>query len=510
MSPSLLSVLPTEFTVKTLRNLRLDLKSLLTCREVCNALREIVDEATELQYLITLAANGMQDGPPGTFSTSERLAMLKKHEAAWSKLEWTDEITIRDHRTGELHGNVWAYFSEETTISFHRLPSCLRAIEEHHWQVECDHPLPSFGIDLSQDLLVLVEREHSSSWRTPDPRHIQFKSLSSGAPHPLALVDDLEIDPEIKAVGNPWDIQINGDRVVVLFGRCCLAVWNWKLGTLEFHTRIAKNAIFTFLDANRLLIARESWLQVYDLSHVDVQGGTFTPVCSFGLRQLQSPGFIESTDFELQSHQSYSPNSSLAPFCPAKDDGILIGLYNAISTVDFESIDEPESLVFRESNLLTQVDLLNHKPPPNGHIRTWHQWRLDAQLLSSLGSCDHLMVNGMRCLLMCAVKKGGIKKAMLWDGHPFRAKRPSAGHASYFESEKVIEVTLPDSVQGFVIDKLMLSDDAILIRTSSEGDHPDSRFLKVLVFCSYYGLQVPAFGRQYNLMLVYRITRNQR
>jgi hypothetical protein len=60
-----------------------------------------------LQYKIELAAYGMEDGPSGLLSVSERFDLLRKHRIAWENLAWTDDFTIP-----MLAGQVWELYGK--------------------------------------------------------------------------------------------------------------------------------------------------------------------------------------------------------------------------------------------------------------------------------------------------------------------------------------------------------------------------------------------------------------
>lgn len=58
-----------------------------------------------------------------------------------------------------MYGGVLAQSDEEGGISFFRLPSDLRSIEEKQWSLGPSFPclVRDFGMDPSQDLLILIE-----------------------------------------------------------------------------------------------------------------------------------------------------------------------------------------------------------------------------------------------------------------------------------------------------------------------------------------------------------------
>jgi hypothetical protein len=116
-----------------------------------------------LQYIIELAAAGQTNGPEtSSISSASRLEALKKHQSSWGNLKWSRELRIpmEDGGLWELFGGVLAQTTAEGTLTFTQLPSDLRSIDEKVWTLGPSLGLVvrDFGMDPSQDLLVLIER----------------------------------------------------------------------------------------------------------------------------------------------------------------------------------------------------------------------------------------------------------------------------------------------------------------------------------------------------------------
>ena len=121
--------------------------------------KALIDESTTFQYRISLYASGMVDGPPGNLTTSERLELLRRYEASWKNIEWSEHHTISypQGRAWELYGNVWGHSRGSDGIDFVRLPSRLRGISLRQWTLKFDFDVQHFSMDPSQDLLVTIE-----------------------------------------------------------------------------------------------------------------------------------------------------------------------------------------------------------------------------------------------------------------------------------------------------------------------------------------------------------------
>lgn len=121
----------------------------------------MIESTASFRLIVELHAAGQQIGFVNSqLNPTDRLGVLKRREAAWEELMWTTEqrLPMLDGGLWELYGGVLAQTSLSGDIKFRQLPSDFRSIEEEDWTVSgFDFPLRDFGIDPSQDLLVLVE-----------------------------------------------------------------------------------------------------------------------------------------------------------------------------------------------------------------------------------------------------------------------------------------------------------------------------------------------------------------
>lgn len=147
------------------------LRHLIPCSislpEVCHHIRNIVSEASSLQYAIELGVNGLENGPStGGLNHSDRLKRLLDYEKAWAELKWTSDTIIpmvSGSTIWELAGGVLAQSaSSRDSLLFTQLPSKLRNIEKKRWELDISRfKVRDFTMDPSQDLLVLVGRAHT-------------------------------------------------------------------------------------------------------------------------------------------------------------------------------------------------------------------------------------------------------------------------------------------------------------------------------------------------------------
>jgi len=103
----------------------------------------------------------MEDGPYSRLNIADRLDRLKRRQAAWINLNWTDDksVEILTGRIWELYGGVLAQATGRELLSFRRLPSHYRGIEEKTWTIDISQTdMRDFTFDNSQELLVIAEK----------------------------------------------------------------------------------------------------------------------------------------------------------------------------------------------------------------------------------------------------------------------------------------------------------------------------------------------------------------
>lgn len=124
-----------------------------------------MDDLSVIQYKIELLATGMEDGPPGGLSPAQRLEKLRKYQDAWRTLRMSrkDEVKMLSGQVWELYGGVFAQGRGSRAIKFWQLPSVIRGVKEEEWEHDdLGINIRDFGMDPSQDLLVMIERPMSS------------------------------------------------------------------------------------------------------------------------------------------------------------------------------------------------------------------------------------------------------------------------------------------------------------------------------------------------------------
>jgi hypothetical protein len=141
-----------------------------TTPQTCRTFNNVIKESLALQYIILLAACGMQDGLSRELcqNTAERLQRLREHEAAWREMTWTDGGVITHNAACDLptaiSGGVLAFLRQsdgEMDSTEHgdrlfllRVPSKLRGIPGESWELNGLGEMFNLCIDSAQDLLL--------------------------------------------------------------------------------------------------------------------------------------------------------------------------------------------------------------------------------------------------------------------------------------------------------------------------------------------------------------------
>jgi hypothetical protein len=310
--------------------------------QVCSLFRELINDSAALQYIIELAAAGQVNGPeaPGTSSAS-RLEALQKHQSSWDNLKWSRELRIPMERGGlwELYGGVLAQSTAEGTLTFTQLPSDLRSIEEKVWTLGPNFgvAIRDFGMDPSQDLLVLVE---SPNWNMPEAarKHsIHLRSLSDGKPHPLARNAPVLSHPQgTRRLDMTYTIQVSRTFIAIKF--CTdegneLAIWNWMTGELQLNLDGKGIRSFSLLSGTCVLLAAcddfGPHLVVMDFQKESSEPHTFDDLqCAVKFRY---PEFDEQQvfflDIEIRADPgpSWQPNTKLqVPFYQDTSNALFV------------------------------------------------------------------------------------------------------------------------------------------------------------------------------------------
>ncbi|KAF9462092.1 hypothetical protein BDZ94DRAFT_1261927 [Collybia nuda] len=273
--------LPLELIVDVLS--RLDCKSLSICTQVCKLFNTLINNTASLRLIIELYAAGQQDNfvdpPHGVGLTpSDRLDALKRHQIAWEELIWVTEqrLPMLDGGLWELYGGVLAQNSPNGEIVFRQLPSEIRSIEERDWTIGgFDFIVRDFGMDPSQDLLVLVEDPKWSGGHSDHTYRFHLRTMSTGADHPLALqpvICHIQEKPNLQV---SYAIQISTEFLGIFLISAEeeneLFIWEWKTGVIESAIVGDEIRSFTFLNDEFIILALLTGTDSYESDNEAVE-----------------------------------------------------------------------------------------------------------------------------------------------------------------------------------------------------------------------------------------------
>uniref|UniRef100_A0A0W0FGW4 F-box domain-containing protein n=1 Tax=Moniliophthora roreri TaxID=221103 RepID=A0A0W0FGW4_MONRR len=259
MSPSSILDLPIELCLRVLEHL--DGPSLARSRLTCKYIRSLVDDSSNLQHKIELSITQKEDGIYSPLTVAEKLRALRNHQRAWDRLEWKQDkcVPMAGGSLWELFGNVLAQQDDSGSILFRQLPSRYRGIEEKEWRIQPDIPrVRDFGMDPSQDLLVLIEAPRWWGNNADRCHRFYLRTMSKCTKHPLAR-DGFIVHKQMVPDRLSYSIQVSGDNVGVLFnslesGENELVIWDWKTGFRKLYLTGDEMRSFCFLSERHVVL----------------------------------------------------------------------------------------------------------------------------------------------------------------------------------------------------------------------------------------------------------------
>ncbi|KZV66977.1 hypothetical protein PENSPDRAFT_755247 [Peniophora sp. CONT] len=211
-------------------------------RQTCKQLHSLVTSSTTLQYTLSLAANGMLDGPSSIpLTTAERLALLRTRHAAWRTLS-LGLASASIHLPGYCQASdfVGGYFGRcfshnlddvdsigtpnLTLVTLpSRSPTRELKVETHDVGVH----MKDFTLDPSQDLLALLDMLGTDSGTV----RIHLRQLNDPtASHPGAGAAMLEAEAELDILECTLDIAGDVLALYVRHNTPQVIIFNWRTG----------------------------------------------------------------------------------------------------------------------------------------------------------------------------------------------------------------------------------------------------------------------------------------
>lgn len=378
--------LPLEILLQILSHLHISdlLRFSRTCKYTWRLLKSTA--SLWLQAELHAAAQRLVRQPGR--SAMESLELLKKYQYSWSRLSFHRSTTVNYPRNSsfvyELSGGRLV-FGE---ASFFDLRNKTGALHVHDLTTDGDppplkvielaKPMADFAMDISQNLLVLMERQ-------PTGITLHLHTFDTNVHHPEAKQPSLSMHTQ-----GYTTVHIVGPVLAALFidpiaRSCFLVVWNWNTGELIGQVNGSKLDSMTLLAHNALVVAN------LDQDTLDVYKVELEPAKLKLFQRLILPSITANEDGTLWTYEQallrayppptwpdscngyYEAPESNYPFKADEDDGII--------ACSFQSERSNFTLFVRRSALLVPyfgdaapVGIFNKGRREYVHVIPWSQW----------------------------------------------------------------------------------------------------------------------------------------
>ncbi|CCA72876.1 hypothetical protein PIIN_06813 [Serendipita indica DSM 11827] len=272
----------------------LNLRDLLRCRLANRRVYTVINNSLTLQFRIELShAALLQFSQPVTGKTShsttlQRLDLLRKLQFSWRNLAWRSRKTIplgQPYPLYELSSGIFITAARRAGVAkphkliFQELPSLDNHSNISRATIDCGIPTSQVCIDVSQDLLVLLEEGHQNTGLLRQGHKLSFRvhlrSLANNTLHPAARRQVLEYEWTSSWTSYTFVMQIMGHSLGILFSSGVLGdsdferfvVWDWRTGAMRGMVFMpgSRYDSFTFISPDTFVIpcARTETINVF-------------------------------------------------------------------------------------------------------------------------------------------------------------------------------------------------------------------------------------------------------
>ncbi|TFK69737.1 hypothetical protein BDN72DRAFT_840001 [Pluteus cervinus] len=352
----------------------LDTLTLVSCRELCQNLREIIDSDITLQYQIELFRSGMIDVPSvfKNMPAIERLdalrLFLREREGLirnWATKAFILEQLPIGRASGVFYDSGTFIHATVNTRKFRCSQLCddgRGLARQWSFTLQSERPMCYF-VDAKQDLLVVADFRDVGN---EEQRFLHLLSLEDGLPNPQAASPRITLSSEHSVLyAGPPQMEVLGDFLGIFLpigglGIADVTVYNWRTGCVITTLGFDGNLACTFIDANHILIctigseSSQMVLKVFRLSDGEV-------VLILPLPEIQNtgPSYLSARFANGHSNTSHS-NKPTRPFQTSRDTSIIVlaveyreWLHPDIDTWAFIT-------VFRHSVILDMIRQVGH------------------------------------------------------------------------------------------------------------------------------------------------------
>ncbi|KAI0259296.1 hypothetical protein BC834DRAFT_907059 [Gloeopeniophorella convolvens] len=291
-----------------------DYKTLMSCRQCCRRLRDIIDGYPKLQYTIELASTGMCPGASDGLSAREGVNKLRALRTAWKTSQWSppgafSHLAQWSAFDAAVSGNTLVLRKDFSggiaTFMVQRFPSEIRGIPEQHWELKLTFPAYFICADESQDLLIVTSGAD-----------IHVLTLSTGQRHPLITASDAL---DTSGIHSSCKVYVYGNLLAAVPSARSepreldtIWIWNWKTARLVTKLCGSFDGSFAFLNTRYVVISCRP-----------AAGGENLSLCVYRIPEDASPDPFEGAAYHFELNvpawihsgqvTSYSLGASTAP-----------------------------------------------------------------------------------------------------------------------------------------------------------------------------------------------------
>ncbi|KAH8979046.1 hypothetical protein EDB86DRAFT_2988864 [Lactarius hatsudake] len=249
-----LTGLPTELLIRIFAHLPLD--DLLSVQHTCRRFCGVISGSTSLQYFLRTEINLLEDQAPD-LSLHDRVAFLKHHESAWNHLQFNEFTRFSTEASKARYILQDGYLIYNAVVNPSRYgyidlySSLARPHAEAPWthiSLEALHPLSDIVFAVDLNLVVAISKSGQDGF--PEASFLEF---TTGAPHPLSLVNTVSLPRKT-------EVQVLGDYILVTAkcescGHSNFFAVSWKTGTATQLYRLCGSLKVVVIDPDNSLIA---------------------------------------------------------------------------------------------------------------------------------------------------------------------------------------------------------------------------------------------------------------
>ncbi|CDO70843.1 hypothetical protein BN946_scf184801.g36 [Trametes cinnabarina] len=371
----------------------LDYQDLHVCRRVNSAMNRLIQSSIFLQYFMQLQIYGYEDNPSCPLVIADKLRLLQRQEAAWSRLDFEKETTVRIPFNpssiydltdgvlllGESLSGIQSGADTVRWTPLSRLVSGQPESSYNIWEkIDVGAHIIDVGLSVEEHDLIVVATDHET-----EDHHTKFElrliQLSTGLNHPLAskpaiTLAVLPVPPQAVAGQSSVCIEIIGDLLCFLFHYpggstippAMFEVYNWKTGQcLQFRGMDCPSySTFTFLSPDVIALPNctDNTIELCRIESTSLERGApikeLEPSCILQLPRLGRGHSIAQVTCRSEPKMTKTTRNAPAfkstePFHLRPEDAVVI--FN-VMTHDSQGFHECLTLIVHTAALLRILD----------------------------------------------------------------------------------------------------------------------------------------------------------